>query len=416
MTMVSFAVRDDRIREDLNKLNILGMVNRGVNRLAYTEAETDSHAYIRREMEVIGMKTRVDGAGNLYGILNPGGIDRRKIVIGSHLDSVTEGGNYDGALGVVIGMELARILSSNGADISLEVVAFRAEEPARFGVGCLGSKLATGYLTAHEAIAIKDRKGTTLYDAIKHSGFNPDEIEIWEKNSIVLYIEPHIEQGSVLETEGMPIGVVTGIAAPIRYSVKLLGREDHSGATPMNMRNDALTAFSEMNLKLEQLAAGAEKQGLPIRATVGYVTVDAGTVNKVPGIVTFPVEIRAPDIGMRDRFENAVLESFSEIAERRGVILALEEMDRGVPVMLKKDDYAVIGQAAEKLSVPHIYLPSGAGHDAQYVALSGVPAAMLFIRNSGGSHNPKEDVKIEDAVTATKVLVVAIEDEWSRAR
>ncbi len=403
----------ERIGSDLSELERIGKgEGRGVTRLAYTLAEDSAHDYIRRQMEAIGMATRTDGAGNLYGISNGG--NGREIVVGSHLDSVTEGGNYDGALGIVIGIETARVLAQSGAGISLEIVAFRAEESARFGVGCLGSKLATGHLTPQQARAIVDRKGITLYDAIRNSGFDPDKVKTLDESPIKLYIEPHIEQGRVLETRNAPVGIVTGIAAPVRYSATIVGKDDHSGATPMGMRQDALAAFSEMNSALEQLAIEAENIGLPIRATIGYVTVEAGTINKVPGKVIFPVDIRAPILPDRNRFEDIVLEKFRKIAGRRGVMLKLEETERGTPVMLNEEDYAVIVQAVKAAGVPEIRLPSGAGHDAQYVALLGVPTAMLFVRNSGGSHNPNESIKLEDAVVATNVLVNAVTRAWLR--
>ncbi len=403
---INYKVNPSKMQEDLYRLGMIGKSGRGVTRLAYTPAEDRAHEYIRERMERLGMAIRTDGAGNLYGTLN---IRHRRTVIGSHLDSVPEGGNYDGTLGVVIGLEAARAIKEAGVKTSLEVVAFRAEESTRFHTSCIGSKLATGFLTPEEAARLIDKDKTSLYDAIKKSGFNPDNLEPWDKSGVKLYIEPHIEQGRVLLEAGAPIGIVTAIAAPVRYAITLIGKQDHSGATPMHMRKDALAAFSEMHTTLEALAIGAESKGGGIRATIGYVDVHAGSINKIAGTVVFPIDLRATELNERDTFEGNMRQQLSGIAKTRGISIIFGcDDERGTPVKLKEEDYSILELAAQGLGIRAPRLVSGAGHDAQYVALFGIPTAMLFVQSSGGSHNPDESADMANVETATNLLISAM--------
>lgn len=402
----AYSANIGRLEQDLRELERISKAARGVTRLAFTPAENRAHEYMREQMKSAGLKTRTDGAGNLYGSLNGNG---SRIVIGSHLDSVPEGGNYDGALGVAMGLEAARIIKAAGEKISLEVVAFRAEESTRFHASCIGSKLVTGFLTPEEARQRRDNDNVSLYNAIVNSGFNPEQVVQWKKTDVRMYIEPHIEQGRVLLEAGTPIGIVTGIAAPVRYTITIMGKQDHSGATPMHMRKDALAAFSEMHTTLEALAIEAESKGGSIRATIGYVEVPAGSINKITGVARFPIDIRATNLHERGTFERGVLKQLELIAKNRGVsIIFGQEDERGTPVTLREEDYSILELAAQESGIPAPLLASGAGHDAQYVALAGIPTAMLFIQNTGGSHNPEESVDINNVAIATNVLIKAI--------
>jgi len=401
-----YSVNAGRIANDFRELARISKSQSGITRLAFTEPENQAHKYIKSQMEEFGMETRTDDAGNLYGSLNGSG--GKKIIVGSHLDSVLEGGNYDGALGVVMGLEAARVLKSCGFKHPLEVVAFRSEESARFGVSHIGSKLVTGSISVEDIKQIKDREGISAYSAIRSSGFYPDRIKLWDKHTIRLYIEPHIEQGGVLLDTNTPLGIVTGIVGYARYFVTVEGQEAHSGATLMLQRKDALAGFSEMHLALEKLAKDYERKRHRITATIGYVNIKNGAITKVSGNVSFPIDIRGLDLKVMARFEKEILTQFKEIGKKRCLRLVIEEKEKETPLLLNKDNYAIIAKAAKKLGVKSMELPSGAGHDAQDIALFGIPTAMLFVRNSGGSHNPKEGLNMKDVVTATEVLTESI--------
>ncbi|HLD18630.1 MAG TPA: M20 family metallo-hydrolase [Candidatus Nanoarchaeia archaeon] len=399
-----------RLQHDLEAIKNVGVLkgSEGVNRIAYTLSEDQAHGFIAAEALDMGLQVRRDEVGNSYFVL-PGRRFKQKIAFGSHLDSVPNGGNYDGGLGVVMGLEAMRILKDAGINHTLELVVWRCEESARFNSGCLGSKLATGYLDFEDVKKLKDKDGVSLEEAMRASLLHsPGSIETLQKEDYVSYIEPHIEQGDVLARNGHAVGIVTGIRAPVRFKVSITGEGNHSGATPMIYRHDALVAASRMINGIYELALSAEKNGSQTVATVGNIYVADGAVNKIPGYVEFILDIRGTTVEARDRLETVVLDDLLFHARRTGTKVKFSEVERGVPAKLYERDVVVVEEAAKVLGIPTIRLPSGAGHDAQYVWNMGIPTSMIFVRNYGGSHNPQEDINLEDVVAGTRLLIETI--------
>ncbi len=379
----------------------------GVSRIAYSPAENKAHEFFANRVRELGLEYRVDAAGNSYGLLR--GKSASKIVMGSHLDSVPKGGNYDGGLGVVMSLAAIEQLRSSKPTHSLEVVAWRCEESARFNVSCVGSKLATGYMTFEKLADAKDKSDISLHEAMRSSGANPDrQMEIWSPNDVAHYIEPHIEQWNILSDNNIAIGVVTGIRAPVRYIVNIVGEEGHSGATPMKDRKDALVSAAQMIATVYDLARTYETKGKETVATVGYMNVRDGAISRVPGEVEFALDIRGTNLVDRNALEEEVKSNFEHIARSTGVKVYFKETERGIPVVLAEQDRAFVMNSAVDLGIETMLLPSGAGHDAQYVRNMGISTSMIFVRNNGGSHNPRESIKIADAILGTKVLVQTV--------
>src|SRR5512133_1855749 len=249
-----------RIQDDLNALSQIGATpDGGVTRLAWTRPEREAHDLAGRWMREAGLDVWVDSVGNSFGRRK--GLDDAlpAIAIGSHLDSVNNGGNLDGTLGFVGGLETVRSLNESDATTHHPVVLaiFAGEEAVRFADTCMGSKLLTGIMNRAQLDKLKDKEGVTAAGAMRSTGFDPDRIgeARWEQGQIAAYMELHIEQGTVLERLGKQIGVVTSIAAATRYRVVLSGSADHSGATPMGARRDALVAAAEIVLGVERIAS-----------------------------------------------------------------------------------------------------------------------------------------------------------------
>ncbi len=405
-TALGYRVDSARIMDTIERLARISEPGEGVTRLAYTAQEDSAHAFIREYMETIGLRTRVDAVGNLHGTLTRG--YGRKLIVGSHLDSVPNGGKYDGTLGVAVGIEAARTLKDAGLRHSLEIAVFRAEESSRFNLSCIGSKLVTGHLSAEELREGRDKKGVSAYDAMTSLGLKPDSAKPWNKSSIDIYIEPHIEQADTLLDAGIPVGVVTGIRAPIRYMVTVTGKWGHSGATQMLGRRDAAAAAFEMGSEVERLANEYEENGCQTVATVPSLIVEGWAINKVTGMAVLPIDIRGDDAIDCSDLADTILKEFKRIALKRGVSIETKITEKGTPAKLREQDYRIIEEAATSLGIRSLRMPSGAGHDAQYISLYGIPTAIIFVRNSGGSHNPAESVMEEDVEDATRVLVETI--------
>jgi allantoate deiminase len=338
---------------------------------------------VRAWMEEAGLQTRRDPLGNLAG--------RRgdpRIVLGSHLDSVDDAGRYDGILGVLVGIEVAA-----ATDVPLEVVAFADEDGLRFpGGSFLGSRSYLGRLTASD-LALRDAAGVTLAEAIGVTepwpGMAPAAIDA--------YLEVHIEQGPVLDEEGLPLGVVTAIAGQSVAAVAFTGRAGHAGTTPMPLRVDALAAAAELVLAAEAMARGEPA----LVATAGRLSVPRGAVNVIPGRAELTLDVRHASDPVRERAMAALRAAARELEHRRGVAVEWEE--RAVPATACDPALvARVARAVEAVGAPVRELVSGAGHDAMTLAaVTGV--AMLFVRCAGGiSHHPEESVEEADVALAVQ--------------
>lgn len=372
----------------------------GITRLAYSEEERAAHELVGRWAADLGAEVLVDAVGNSTFVFD----DREPyLAIGSHLDTVRQGGAFDGAAGVLAGLAVAERLQPE--NVGLRVVVFAGEEGARFGRPNLGSALAAGYLSADEAATLRDASGTTLAQAAGSLGFDVARPEIWLDPRMTGFVECHIEQGQVLETSGTSIGLVDAIAGSIRMIVRFTGVAAHSGATPMDLRHDALLAAAEAIVEVERAA----RIGRQTVATVGKIEALPGSITTIPGRAEISVDIRDVDPETQRRCARQAVEAFREIADRRGVAVEVTVISAQAPVVLAAWLRNELRAACDDAGVRYRVLPSGAGHDAA-IAARRTDAAMVFIPCRGGiSHSPDEHASEEDLALAVDVITAALQ-------
>lgn len=397
---VSIMINEKRLLQRLHDLSQIGRnkVTGGINRFSFTSEEQQAIELVTSYMKEAGMNVNVDGVGNIIGTY---GEESETIMLGSHIDTVPDGGKYDGALGVLAAIEIVQTIYEQQLPLSkkIEVVAFKDEEGTRFGFGLIGSRAMAGLLT-YEELQKRDASDISIQEAMKQFELSPLPLEKVKRNDIQAYLEMHIEQGKVLEHEELPVGVVVGIAAPLWLEVTVAGVSEHAGATPMPIRQDALTAASEMILAIEQMLNGTTNSV----ATVGKLNVEPNGVNVIPGKVTFTIDIRDIDEQKINALESSILEQLQKVAERRNVTVTSKVLQRVKPAKTAPMLQQQLASSIEKYGVQPYSLISGAGHDAMNMA-NVAPIGMLFVRSKGGiSHNPLEYSSDEDIVIATNIF------------
>ncbi len=342
-------------------------------------------------------EVEIDAVGNVVGIYHGSDPNARRLLTGSHYDTVRNGGKYDGRLGIFVPMACVRELHRRGQRLpfGLEVVGFAEEEGQRYKATFLGSGALTGHFDARW-LEQADADGITMRQAMQHAGLCPDDIAKLKRDvsKYLGFVEVHIEQGPVLNRLDIPLGVVTSINGGVRYMGEITGMASHAGTTPMDQRRDAAAAVAELVLFVEKRAAAAPD----LVGTVGILQVPSGSINVVPGRCVFSLDIRATTNEVRDACANDVVAELARICERRGLHHSLEETMRAAaapsaPVWQQRWERAV-----EALGLPAFRMPSGAGHDAMKMH-EVMPQAMLFMRglNAGISHNPLESITNDDA-------------------
>ncbi|MBS6185989.1 MAG: M20 family metallo-hydrolase [Veillonella sp.] len=398
-------IQRERLVKDFDAMAQLTAPGEGINRLAFTDADWAGRQYIIDCMTDAGLSVEIDDFGNVIGYKIGKKPDLPAVMVGSHTDSVPNGGNYDGVVGVLSAIEVIRSMIDDGYehDHTIAVVDFMCEESGRFGNATLGSKAMRGELTLQDLHHLVDKQGISLYEALKGRNLNPDGIETMAyKRPVKSFTEIHIEQGKVLEHEQKTIGIVTGIAAPERFYVTIRGNADHSGATPMNLRHDALCGASKIILGIEEIASMQEEP--PVVGTVGVVEVTPGAMNVIPGAVKLGVDIRSISKVARNSVVTLVKEFIDITAEKRGLSYTIETIAQDHPVEMHPAMIREIEEAVKSVGVEYMTIPSGAGHDAMHWA-EVVPTGMIFIPcRDGISHNPAEFAEMDDIVTGAAVL------------
>ncbi|WP_343094588.1 M20 family metallo-hydrolase [Veillonella parvula] len=398
-------IQRERLVKDFEAMAQLTAPGEGINRLAFTDADWAGRQYIIDCMTDAGLSVEIDDFGNVIGYKIGKKPDLPVVMVGSHTDSVPNGGNYDGVVGVLSAIEVIRSMTDDGYehDHTIAVVSFMCEESGRFGNATLGSKAMRGELTLQDLHRLVDKQGISLYEALKDRNLNPDGIETMEyKRPVKSFTEIHIEQGKVLEHEQKTIGIVTGIAAPERFYVTIRGNADHSGATPMNLRHDALCGASKIILGIEEIASMQEEP--PVVGTVGVVEVTPGAINVIPGAVKLGVDIRSISKVARNSVVTLVKEFIDITAEKRGLSYTIETIAQDHPVEMHPAMIREIEEAVKSVGVEYMTMPSGAGHDAMHWA-EAIPTGMIFIPcRDGISHNPAEFAEMDDIVTGAEVL------------
>ena len=398
-------IQKERLQKDFAAMAQLTGLGEGVNRLAFTDADWAGRQYIIDRMTDAGLSVEIDDFGNVIGYKIGKKPDLPAVMVGSHTDSVPNGGNYDGGAGVLSAIEVIRSMIDDGYehDHTIAVVSFMCEESGRFGNATLGSKAMRGELTLQDLHHLVDKQGISLYEALKGRNLNPDGIETMAyKRPVKSFTEIHIEQGKVLEHEQKTIGIVTGIAAPERFYVTIRGNADHSGATPMILRHDALCGASKIILGIEEIASMQEEP--PVVGTVGVVEVTPGAMNVIPGAVKLGVDIRSISKVARNSVVTLVKEFIDITAEKRGLSYTIETIAQDHPVEMHPAMIREIEEAVKSVGVEYMTIPSGAGHDAMHWA-EVVPTGMIFIPcRDGISHNPVEFAEMDDIITGADVL------------
>ena len=400
-----------RFERNFNAISEFGALKGGgLTRLAFSKEDLEARKFLINLIEKNGFKLKIDNVGNIFAIYDEGcEADAKPVCVGSHIDSVPNGGFYDGTLGVMAGLEALTAIKEAGIKLKrpLWLINFSCEESSRFKTATIGSKIISGKLSQQRLHELKDEDGISLFEAMSEAGFKPQNLDeaILKENSLHAYLELHIEQGPVLERSAISVGVVSGIAAPIRFEITIQGKADHSGATPMNMRSDALLAASHIIIAANKFA----KNKKTAVATVGYVHAKPGVLNVVPGEARLGVDLR--DIDKASLAElNLELRNFvAELSRELKFSYEIRELSSDEPVKLSEHAINLLEDEAKKLGIKTLTLPSGAGHDAMNLTKLASSVGMLFIPCVDGiSHNTKEAINFKDAVAATKILTNAL--------
>jgi allantoate deiminase len=373
----------------------------GISRFAWTPELARANEWFVRRIEELGLAAEVDAAGNVIGRWDAG--EGPAVLAGSHLDTVPQGGRFDGALGVLAALEAVRVLKREGLEPRrpLWLVSFNDEEGARFRTGMLGSRAFVG------EVDTEDWRRRGVADAMAEAGFDFDRLgEARAVDRVGAYLELHIEQGPVLEHTGVDVGIVTGIVGLLGFRARFLGEANHAGTTPMGLRRDALAGAARAVLALRDEARERDD----MTANVGMCTVSPGGFNVIPDVADFSVDVRSPTPDGFARVDRFVRDTLARIAEEEGLKLELEETHRLDPVPLDPALQDVLERAAAEEGASHMRMPSGAGHDAMVLGRH-VPAAMLFVPSRGGvSHNPDEYTAPEQCELGARVLARALAD------
>ncbi len=403
---VAPALRVDAARLD-GWLAAMGAFGRnpqgGVTRTAYSDADREGRQYVRQLMAAAGLDVRLDAAGNIFGRRAGREHTLSPILFGSHVDSVPAGGNYDGPLGTLAAIEVARTLGEHGVATRhpLEVVAWQNEEG-----GLVGSRIASGEFPARELdrVAVS---GKTLRDGIAFLGGNPAALESARRRrgEIAAYLELHIEQGGTLEREHVDIGVVEGIVGIWQWTVTVDGFANHAGTTPMDRRQDALLSaahFIEMVNRVVRSEPGRQV------GTVGQIRAEPGAPNVIPGRVVMSLELRDLDAAKVARLYRRIGDESRAIGRDGGTTVAFAPITEHAPAPTDPRMRTIIADAARGLGLSSRVLPSGAGHDAQEMARL-APTGMIFVPSVGGiSHSPREFTRPEDCANGANVLLQAV--------
>lgn len=398
-------VDEDRLATYLQELGSIGASpDGGLHRFQYDPAWQAARDVLLSWMRDVGLDPRVDTVGNVFGRLQ--GRDDGVVLTGSHVDTVPSGGRYDGALGIVGGLAALAALRAAGAPArTLEVVALCEEESSRFAANFFGTRAMLGLVAPDEPARLVDADGTTLAEAMRDAGLDPDRVGDAERHDLRAFLELHVEQGRVLADEGVEVGLVEVIPAITWETFTVRGRQDHAGATPMDLRRDAFQAAAQMARDITGLV---EREGRPAVATTGRWAVEPGLPSIVPGLARFSLDLRHPDAGVRDRLLDEVHARCQALARAGGVELSVVRDKDEEPAQMDDGLLDVLRSAAEACGASWRRMPSGAGHDSQLMATR-MPTAMLFVPSvEGRSHTPEEFTSTEDCVRGASVLATAL--------
>lgn len=397
-----------RVDENIQALSKIGSdPSDGMTRLLYTDSWLEAQKFVEKKLQTIGLKTKFDAVGNLYGHIDGTKYPDETILSGSHIDTVVNGGTLDGQFGVVAAyLAVQYLLENHGKPLrSLETISMAEEEGSRFPFAFWGSKNFVGEASDDQVKAIEDSEGNKFVDEMHRQGFDFEPKNHSHRKDIKAFVEIHIEQGTVLENEKLQIGVVNNIVGQKRYTFVLKGQANHAGTTPMGYRHDAVYGFSKI---CSGVIDKALEEGDPLVVTFGKVEPKPNTVNVVPGEVTFTMDCRHTDAEALDRFSKEAETYMHEVADKLGLTLETDLWMDEKPIPMDQTIVDVVEKAAKTENKKYKVMHSGAGHDSQIIAPY-YPTAMIFVPSINGiSHNPAEATNLDDLVNGVEVLAQAL--------
>ena len=377
----------------------------GVRRLTLGAEDKQVRDWFRNACEAAGLEVHVDALGSMFGLRKGRDMSKPPLGIGSHLDTQPTGGKYDGILGTLAALEVVRTLNDAGIETEtpLCIINWTNEEGSRFAPAMMASATYAGDYTTDDIWSRKDAAGVTVKEALDGIGYRGSEPVGSRK--LGAFLELHIEQGPLLEAEGKTVGVVDRGQGIIWYDGRVTGFESHAGTTPMPLRRDALSALSELTLAIEKIALAHAPNAV---ATIGEVNIANPSRNVIPGEIAFTLDVRSPDAAVMDALDSDIRAALGEIAKRRRVEIALDQIWRKPPTIFDSKLVDAVQAAATELGYSYRRITSGAGHDACNVA-SVIPAAMIFVPCKDGiSHNELEDATQADCSAGANVLLHAV--------
>lgn len=412
MTQISYPpLNAQRLWQRIETLSAMTRPDIPWTRRAFTPLFTEARDWLRSEFELAGLSVKQDEAGNLVGHRAGRQPQLKPIITGSHCDTVVGGGRFDGIIGVLAGLEIAHTFKEQGItlDHPFEVIDFLSEEPSDYGISCVGSRAMSGVLYP-DMLAAANAEGETLAQAMTRIGAQLGKLDqpLRQPGDVAAFVELHIEQGPVLETRGLPIGVVTNIVGIRRVLITVDGQPDHAGTTPMDIRRDALVGAARVIDAAHRLAS--ELSGKPhyVVATIGRIAMTPNVPNAVPGHVELMLEVRSDSDAVLNSFpENVMQQVQAELAMLR-LQGAMSHVSRAKPTDCSEVVMTAVEDAATGMDYRFMRQPSGAGHDAVYMASLG-PIGMIFIPClNGRSHCPEEWIEPEQLLDGTRVLYQTI--------
>jgi beta-ureidopropionase / N-carbamoyl-L-amino-acid hydrolase len=403
----------DRIWADVMRLADITDPARPYTRRSFTALFLEGRAWLAQRFSDAGLSTRIDAAGNLIGRLEGSNPALGVIAIGSHSDTVPAGGRFDGIAGVATGLEIVRAFRDAGLrpQHSIEVIDFLAEEPSEYGLSCIGSRGISGALD-DKMLDLKEPGGEKLRDALRRVGGDPDRLGQARRDDIRAYLELHIEQGIVLESRSLDVGIVTSIVGIRRFEIIFQGEADHAGATPMALRHDALVPAAHTVASVRRIADQLAAEGSDyFVATVGILDVDPSASNIVPGRCRLVVDVRTTAPELMHRFTDRIdRESLAHAAAARVTRASFTILSDGPPTTCDANLREALRRGARELGLADIDLASGAGHDAVYMSRI-CPSAMVFIPcRAGKSHAPEEWADREAIAAGAAVIYQAVRE------
>jgi allantoate deiminase len=401
-------IRKERIQKDLETINGFNATpGMGITRFTFSKEHQAALSYVIEELQRIGVECSFVLGGNLRGRLSGSEPSGPSVLMGSHLDSVAQGGRFDGTAGVVAALEAARAIREEDRPhrLPIDLVVFAEEEGGRFGWGLLGSSTWCGRTSTDQLAQVKDREGVSYLEALEDAGIRIGDSSVLNPHSLKAMLELHIEQGRILESRNAAIGVVQAIVGIKQVLVTIEGAANHAGTTPMNLRQDAMQGAARIIAAAETIA---QQDGTGGVATVGQVFCEPGQANVIPGLVRFSVDVRHSDESRLDAMAAAVAYVAENLSKARNLRCRIEVKAEAEPVKMSHEICDLIEKFAREKGVEPVRMASGAGHDTGIIAKIS-DAGMIFVPSQGGrSHCAEEFTKLEDIALGAEILLDAV--------